>query len=217
MGRDARRLGTAAVALAAALAAAPAAAQIFVCVDRTGKTINSDRPPPECADRPIRELRSDGSLRRIIEPPLTAEQKEQRRLEELRKIEAAEKQRMQLRKDLTLLEAYASEEEIEIARARALADRQASIARAQKRIEDFRRERKRLDAETEFYAKRELPEKLKRALADNTSLMRNEEKLIADARAEMTRINERYDADLKRWRELVSSGLKPVERVAPTQ
>jgi hypothetical protein len=42
--------------------------------------------------------------------------------------------------------------------------------------------------------------------------MRSEEKIIADARAEMQRINERFDAERKRWRELVSAGAMPVQR-----
>ena len=47
--------------------------QLYVCTDARGRTLTSDRPPPECADRPVRELRSDGSVRRVIEPPLSAE------------------------------------------------------------------------------------------------------------------------------------------------
>lgn len=221
-GFDSRRvlhLTSAALALAAALAAAPAGAQtsLFVCTDRSGKAHTAAFPPPECHDRTIRELRPDGSVRRTIEPPMTAEQRRMREDEEKRQIEAAERQRVQMRKDLTLLEAYAGEAEVETARTRALSDRQATIARAAKRVDDFKRERKRLDAETEFYKKREMPEKLKRALADNGALTRSEEKIITDAKAEMTRINERYDTDLKRWRELVNAGARPVERVAAPQ
>jgi hypothetical protein len=210
---------TAVVWLAGALmAAGPAAAQsLYVCTDRTGKTHTGAFPPPECQNVEVRELRPDGSVRRRIPPPETAEQRAQREAEEKRQIQAAEQRRVQMRKDLTLLEAYASEDEIETARNRALADRQASIARAQKRVDDFKRERKRLDSEREFYAKRDPPEKLKRALADNNALTRSEEKIIAEAKAEMMRINERYDTDLKRWRELVSAGARPVERVPGSQ
>jgi len=46
---------------------APSAyAQLYVCTDARGRTLTSDRLPAECADRPIRELRSDGSVRRVI-------------------------------------------------------------------------------------------------------------------------------------------------------
>jgi len=70
-----RLIAYATVALVTALAG-DARAQLFVCTAPSGRTITADRPPPECADRPIRELRPDGSVRRLIEPPLTPEQRE---------------------------------------------------------------------------------------------------------------------------------------------
>jgi hypothetical protein len=193
------------------IGAAAAQQSIFVCSDAKGRTVSGDRPPAECVGA-IRELRSDGSVRRVIEPPLTPEQKAARAAEEKRQREEAERQRAQMRKDLALLETYASEEEIENARARALATRQALIERATRRLEEHKRERKKLDNEAEFYAKREMPDKLKRAYEGNAALIRSEEKVIADSRAEVQRINERFDAERKRWRELVSAGAMPVQR-----
>lgn len=216
MGRDRVRAAHVAATLLLCALAGAAAAQpsIFVCSDARGRTISGDRPPAECVGA-IRELRSDGSVRRVIEPPLTAEQKAARAAEDKRQREEAERQRAQMRKDLALLEAYASEEEIENARARALATRQALIERATRRMEEHKRERGKLDSEAEFYAKREMPDKLKRAFESNSALMRSEERIIAEARAEMQRINERFDAERKRWRELVSAGAMPVQR-SPT-
>lgn len=201
-----------ACAAALTLVCSTAQAQLYVCTTAGGRTITADRPPPECADRPIRELRSDGSVRRVIEPPLTPEQRAQREAERKRQIEEAERQRAQMRRDLSLLETYANEAEIEASRNRALADRQVLIERAIKRMEEIKRERKKLDDETEFYVKRELPEKLKRALAANNDMLRAQEKIIADAKADMARVNERYDAEVKRFRELVSAGATPVQR-----
>jgi hypothetical protein len=86
-----------------------------------------------------------------------------------------------------------------------------------RRMEEHRRERKKLDNEAEFYAKRQMPAKLMRAFEDNAALMRSEEKIINDARAEMQRINERFDAERKRWRELVSAGAQPVQRTPTAQ
>jgi len=37
-------------------------------------------------------------------------------------------------------------------------------------------------------------------------------KIIKDAQGEMQRINERFDADKKRFRELVSQGSQPAQR-----
>lgn len=200
------------VALAAVVGASGARAQLFVCTTAAGRTITADLPPTECADRPIRELRPDGSVRRLIEPPLTAAQRAERDAEAKRQIEEAERQRGQMRRDLSLLETYGSENEIEATRNRALGDRQVLIERALKRMDELKRERKKLDDETEFYVKRELPEKLKRELAANNEMVKSQKRIIDDTKADMARVNERYDAESKRFRELVSAGAQPAQR-----
>jgi len=207
-----RFVGALVVLMAVAGASGAAQAQLFVCTTPSGRTITADLPPVECADRQIRELRPDGSIRRIIEPPLTPAQRAEREAEAKRQIEEAERQRGQMRRDLSLLETYGSENEIEATRNRALGDRQGLIERAIKRMDELKRERKKLDNETEFYAKRELPEKLKRALAANNEMVSSQQKIITDTKADMARVNERYDAESKRFRELVSAGAQPVQR-----
>jgi hypothetical protein len=201
----------------ALLAAAPLVqAQLYVCTDARGRTITGDKPPAECADRAVRELRLDGSVRRVIEPPLTPEQKAAREAEAKRQRDEAEKQRAQMRRDLALLETYASEAEIEETRNRALGSRQQLIDRAQQRLLEHQKDRKKLEAEAEFYAKREMPDKLKRSFEGNASLLRSEQRIIDDVRADMDRVNARFDAELKRWRDLVTSGAQPVQRSSGT-
>jgi len=202
----------AALAAVLALAAPAAAANVFVCTDASGRTITADRPPAECAGVPVRELRPDGSVRRVIEPPLTAEQRKARAEQTRREYLEQEKKRTQARRDIALLETYATETEIEAARQAALASRQALIERARQRIEDYARERKRLDNEAEFYANRKMPPKLERAFEVNESLTQSEHKMIADMQADMLRINERFDTELKRFRELVLAGARPLVR-----
>lgn len=195
------------------LAVLPAAqAQLYVCTDARGRTYTGDRPPPECADRAVRELRKDGSVRRLIEPPLTPEQRAARDAEVKRQQEEAEKQRAQMRRDLALLETYASEAEIEDARNRALGSRQQLIARAQERLQQHERDRKKLDSEAEFYANRALPEKLKRAYDTNAALVRSEGRVMDEVRADMDRVNARFDGELARFRALVNAGAQPAQR-----
>lgn len=194
---------------------APSAySQLYVCTDARGRTLTSDRPPPECADRPIRELRSDGSVRRIIEPPLSAEQRAAREAEARRQADEADRQRTQMRRDLALLEAYATTDEIEEARNRALGTRHQLIDRANKRIEEHKKERAKLEKEAEFYVGRELPDSLRRALENNSALIRSEQRIVDDVRGDMDRVNARFDAENKRWRELISAGATPVQRAS---
>lgn len=205
------------VTLAAALllaCALPAQAQtsLYSCTTASGKNITADLPPPECHNRPIRELRPDGSTRRVIEPPLTPEQRAARDAEERRKLDEQERRRQQMRKDVALLETYGDEADIEDARVRALATREAVIERAHKRMDDLKAERKKLDDEKEFYAKRDMPEKLKRSFAGNAEAVEAQKKVIADAEAEKARVNARFDGEVKRFRELVAAGATPTQR-----
>ena len=48
---------------------------IYTCTDRYGKRITSDRPIAACIDREQRQLGSNGTLRRIIPPSYTGEER----------------------------------------------------------------------------------------------------------------------------------------------
>jgi hypothetical protein len=198
----------------AALALLPIGAwsQLYVCTTPGGRTLTGDTPPPECQNVVIRELNRDGSIKRVIEPPLTPEQKRRREEDDKKRRALEMAAQEQLRKDRALLETYASEDEIDASRDRTLASRQALIERANQQLKEIKMEHKRLEDETEFYARRQLPDKLKRALEDNAELQTQQLKTIDDIRAEMQRINERYDAELRRFRELVMRGATPVQR-----
>ena len=187
-------------------------AQLYVCTTPGGRTLTGDMPPADCSNVSIRELNRDGSVRRVIEPPLTPDQRKKREQEDKKRHALEMAAQDQLRKDRALLETYASEDEIESSRDRTLASRQALIDRANQQLREFKMDRKRLDDEMEFYAKRQAPDKLKRALDDNTALQAQQLKAIDDIRADMQRINERYDGDLQRFRELVMRGATPVQR-----
>lgn len=200
--------------VALALAAAPVSASMFVCTTPGGRTITSDRPPPECANVPIRELRADGTVRRVIEPPLTPEQRQARAEQALREQRLQDARRAQARQDIALLETYATEKDIEAARKAALTSRQAMIDRSNKRLEGFAAERKKLDEEGEFYVNRKVPLKLEQAIEANESLVQAEHRLIGEMQADMARINKRFDAEAERYRDLVSAGAKPFVRTS---
>ena len=87
MASEARSLrGALALAVAAAaaclLGAAVARAQppaasagIYTCIDDRGRRLTADRPIAECTAREQHILNSDGSLRRVVPPTLTAEER----------------------------------------------------------------------------------------------------------------------------------------------
>src|SRR5690242_5120881 len=75
---------------------------IYSCVDGTGKRITSDRPIASCSDREQRELNADGSVKRIVPPTLTGDERTEA---EAREREAAAERAMRveaLRRDRNL-------------------------------------------------------------------------------------------------------------------
>jgi myosin heavy subunit len=205
------RAATLSVALAALSASAQTPTTMFSCV-ANGKTYSADRPPPECANSEMRELNRDGSVRRVIPRPLTVEEQRARALETKKKLEEEERLLAQRRRDRALLEAYANDAEIEAARKKSLEGAEQAIKRSQERADSLKKDRKRLDDEAEFYKKREQPDSLKRAYALNAQAVSGEERIMAEARGEVARINERFDAERKRYKELLAQGARPVQR-----
>ncbi|MEG0822355.1 MAG: hypothetical protein RR101_12060 [Burkholderiaceae bacterium] len=183
-------------------------APLYVCIDTRGKTHTGDRPPPECVHSDLRVLNRDGSLRQVIAAPLSPEQRAAKVAEDRRKAEEAQRLLEQRRRDRSLLEAYASEGDIQAARAKALASREAQIQRSRDRLARLAGDRKKLDNEAEFYAKREVPNALKRAYVNNAELVKTEERIMADTTVEMDRISLQFDAELARFRELVGGGAR---------
>jgi hypothetical protein len=204
-----RILMTGCLAMAAALVAQPAGAQQFLYVCNIhGHTLSGGLPPSECKGEDIRELNPDGTLHRLIPAPLTPEQRKKRDQEEHERMLAEEAERAQARKDRSLLETYGSVSEIEAARTRTIASRQVLVDRADQRIAQYAKEKKRLDDEAEFYAKREMPAKLKDAFEANKALTAQQEKTKADVIQEMRVLNARYDAEAKRYQELEDMAAK---------
>src|SRR5438128_1791040 len=89
--------------------ASVAQATIYSCVDATGKKLTSDRPIPECVNRDQRVLNPDGSVRHILPPtPTPDERAEQEARERRLEVERASLQDA-VRRDRNLMVRYPNE------------------------------------------------------------------------------------------------------------
>jgi hypothetical protein len=190
------------LALALGLVSHVAAAQMYVCTTAGGHTLSGDMPPADCKDREIRVLNHDGSVRQVIPAPLTAEQRRARDEAAREKARREEEERVQAHHDRALLETYSSVEEIDAARRRALALQQVVVERAEKNLRQYAAVRTQLDDEAEFYVKRQVPPALKEKFESNSRLVQQQEKVRSDAQLEMQHINEKFDADAQRFRQM---------------
>jgi hypothetical protein len=212
------------VALAACLCSmAQAQAQtqtqgIYSCVDGKGRRITADRPIAECIDRPQREINPSGTVKRVVGPSLTAQERaaqeqKDRAAAEVRAREAEEK-----RRDRALLLRYPSRAVHDKERAEALDQIDVVIKAASKRTTELAGQRKAIDADFEFYKSdpARAPASLKRRLEENDSSLAVQKRFIADQDAEKKRVNMRFDEELVKLNQLwAMGGAMPAATAAP--
>ena len=210
--RQRDRAARALVALGVLLACAgPAAADSvpartsYTCVV-AGKKVVSDRLIPECANIEQRELNADGSLRRIVKPTPTNDERE-----EIERREREEKARVSamndaIRRDRNLMQRFPDEAAHRKAREKALDDVRLSAKNSGARIELLLEEKKKLDEERKFYenerVRKSLPSGLKQKIDANDAGLEAQRSLAQNAHNELERINALYDAELLRLKKL---------------
>jgi hypothetical protein len=210
MAASRRYAGSGALALALLSVAGPAAladsrpeaAGIYTCVDDKGRRLTSDRPIAECAAKEQRELNKDGSLKRILPPTLTAEERAEKEARDRKLVEARALQADAVRRDRNLMARFPNEEVHQRAREAALDTVRLAVRASEQRLKDLGTERKPLLDEAEFFKGRLMPLKLKQALDANDAGTEAQKSAMANQEAEIVRINRLFDAELDRLRRL---------------
>ncbi len=186
----------------AADASAMGASQIYSCTDASGKKLTSDRPIAECNSREQRVLNADGSVRRVVPPTPTADERAD---QEARDREAAAERATKLdaiKRDRNLLSRFPDEAAHRKARAAALDDVRKALRVSETRLGLLAAERKPLLNEAEFYLGKPLPAKLKTQLDANDASIEAQRMLAQNQQGEGVRINKLYDLELERLKKL---------------
>jgi hypothetical protein len=192
-----------ALAAAAAPAADPAGGPgIYTCVDDQGRRLTSDRPIPQCSGKEQRVLNRDGSVRQIVPPTLTAEERAERETAERRAARERAEQADAVRRDRNLLARYPDEAAHQRAREAALDPIRMASRQTEQRLRELAAERKPLLDEAEFYKNRPLPPKLRQALDANEGATEAQRAAAQTQNAEMVRINKLYDQELEHLKKL---------------
>lgn len=177
-------------------------AVIYTCTDDRGRKITADRPIAECAGKEQRVLNSDGSLRTILPPTLTAEERAAKEAQERRQAEARAALADATRRDRNLLARYPTEAPHQRARESALESVRQAMKATEQRLKELAAERQPLLAEAEFYQGKPLPPKLRGQLDANEAATEAQRDAAARQQEEIERINRLYDAELARLRQL---------------
>lgn len=177
---------------------------IYSCVNSKGQRITSDRPIVDCLDREQKELGASGTVRRVVPPSYTAE--ERARLEEQRRADDLERARIaeEKRRERALLIRYPNQAMHDKERAEALKQIDEVIEAVKKRVTELGAQRKEIDQELEFYQNdpKKAPPWLQRKLEDNAQQVQVQNRFLSDQNLEKQRINARFDEELVKLRTL---------------
>lgn len=194
----------AAVAAGVLLPGLVAAQSIYTCVDGKGRRITSDRPIAECLDREQHRLGRTGTVREVVPPSYTREERE--RVEAERRAEDEKQARIneEKRRDRALLIRYPSQAVHDKERQEALQQIDEVIAAVNKREAALVEQRKGIETELEFYKAdpTKTPLWLRRKIEDNEKQMEVQKRFLADQTQEKQRINARFDEELVKLKQL---------------
>lgn len=194
----------------AGLGPAPAASQplpapgmgIYTCIDDRGRRLTADRPIAECRHKEQQVRNRDGSVRAVLPPTLTAEERASKEAGERAAEQARAAAADAVRRDRNLMSRYPTEASHQRAREAALDTVRLAMRATELRLRELKAARKPLLDEAEFYAGRALPPKLRNALDANDAAVEAQRAASATQEAELVRINRLYDAELERLRRL---------------
>jgi hypothetical protein len=182
----------------------------YRCVTKGGRKYYGSTVPPQCTGELVEALSAQGTVLFRIDPPLTPEQRAAKAAEEKQaaqaeaaKRDAAREAEVQARRDRALLQTYSDEKDIERVRQRALAGNREASAQVEKRIAQLRARQEQLAKEGAQHkdgsrASDKVQQDMK-AVAYDLSL---QEQLLESRRRDAAEINQRYDEEKRKYREL---------------
>lgn len=190
--------------LLAALAALPGAwAQTtYKWVDEKGVVHYTDKMPPEMINKGATVLDKQGRTVKKVDPALTAEQRAAKEAEEERQRQAARERDVVERRNRALLQSYTSEEEIDLAKSRALATLDSQIQSAEGYIVLLQKRKKEAEAKKAQLGDKPMPDLLARELTTVDIELAKQTAMVERKKQEKVVIAARYDNDRQRWREL---------------
>ena len=196
------RAAVTAFAFAVAATGAAGANPIYTCTDASGKKLTSDRPIDACTSREQRELNADGSVKRIVPPAPTSDERTEIETHEREVVAERARRQEAIRRDRNLLARFPDEAAHRKARAAALDDVRKALRVSDERVVLLTAERKPLMDEAEFYVGKALPGKLRAQLDANDASTEAQRTLAQNQQLEIVRVNQLYDAELDRLKKL---------------
>lgn len=180
--------------------------QTYCCVDDHGHQSCGDVLPPQCYNKAYRILGAKGVTAKVVDAPLTPEQRAQREADEQRRKADERMEKEQRRRDMALLETYASEKEIDETLQRAVRQHEVGIKEVLARQTALQTRQKTLAAEAEFYARKPMPLELRNAIKDNEVDLKSADEQIQARRKDIESTRIRFEEEKRRFMDLKRRG-----------
>src|SRR6266480_3584983 len=175
----------------------------YRCVGKDGKKYYGSTVPTQCLGQPVEQLSTSGIVVKRISPEGDEKDRLAKEAEAKKKREDEAAAREAARRNRALLSTYTSEQDIDEARSRALADNEKAIKDVELHIDAIKKRQASYDKELEFYkGNNKAPARLQEDIKDAEIDLQAQEDLLAAKKKDANNINARYDNDKKRYREL---------------
>ncbi len=212
--------GSAALAIFALAALATHAgsthAALYKWVDEHGEVHYSDKVPAEAVNKGNVELNKQAIPIKKTEPAPTPEQLKAKAAEDERQRQAAKQQEEISRRDRALLASYTSENEIDLARARAMQTIDNVLQSTQAYMAQLVKRRDGLLAK-KAAAGDKVPVNVEHELEMLNGEIERQGDLMAQKKREAATVTAKYDKDKQRWHELVAAKAATAEPMMVTQ
>ena len=180
-------------------------AGLYKWTDERGNVHYSDKIPVEAVNRESRQLSQQGLTIRKTEQARASTQPVAKTENDEQRIRQAERDKLiAARRDRALVESYANEKEIELAKARAVSTIDGQVQSAQAYITQMQKRRDELESKKSTYAPRPVPGAIMYEIETIDAEIARQNEFVAAKKKESASVAARYDADKQRFHELRS-------------
>lgn len=197
-------VGAIALAVLLAVISARAHAALYKWTDAHGEVHYSDKLPVEAVNGATTQLNRQGitvhktdAVRPVAQQPVPRSESEEQQLREAERAKV-----LAARRDRALIESYASEAEIDLAKSRAVATIDGQVRSAHAYVAQMTKRREELENKKPTYAPRPVPGSLIREIETIDAEVGRQNEFIAAKEKEAANVAARYEADKQRFREL---------------
>jgi PAS domain-containing protein len=193
-------LGASLIALAS-----NAHATLYKWTDERGIVHYSDQLPADAINRASFQLNRQGLTIKKTDQARPVVQRIPKTENDAQLLRQAERDRLlATRRDRALLESYTSENEIDLAKSRAVATIDGQVQSAQAFIAQMQGRRDELESKKATYSPRPVPGSIQREIETIDGEVARQNEFVAAKQKESASVAARYDADKQRFRELRS-------------